>query len=212
MISDIAKSPDDIKVWKVFKYCEDAFGKMGINVAFPKHTDPKKTYKWRYLVKFVEKLDELNASNETAMLLVRAVAKYADVHKQRHKGLSLLMSDKVLEACCVSIEKDNASDYKLLERIEVDNTLVCGNDLMHKSNKRGLPDIIRWHMQGSISEVYMALSRRCYEAMLKLDKIERSMLPSGKELIAARAKLFRSVRLKHQAKLAMGDDWRDVFN
>ncbi len=212
MLSDIVKSPDDIKVWKVFKYCEDAFGKIGINVAFPKHTDPKKTYKWRYLVKFVEKLDELQASSETTILLVRAVARYADTHQQRHKGLSLLMSDKVLEACCASIEKDNASMHKLLVSIEADNTLVCDNDLMHKTNKNGLPDIVRWHMQGAISEVYMALSRRCYEAMLKLDKIERSMLPSGNQLIAARTKLFQSVRLKHKVKLAMGDDWRDVFN
>ncbi|MDP6583258.1 MAG: hypothetical protein QF535_01295 [Anaerolineales bacterium] len=209
-MSDIAESPSDIRVWKVFKYLQEAFGKIGMRVDFPKHTDPKKTYKWRYIVNFIEKLDELGASNDTVIRIIEAIAKYANKHKQSHKGLSLLTSDFIIQICCENVEKAGNSNNSILLRIEKDAAFIRQNDLSAQKGL-GLPNIVKWYMQRTISDSYIALSRRCYEVMLTLDSIERSMLPNGKELIRTRMELFKDARLKHKIKLIMGDDWRSIF-
>jgi len=181
-----------------------------MRVNFPQHTDPKKTYKWRYIVNFIERLDELEASNDATIRIIDAIAKYADKNKQSYKGLSLLTSDFILQVCCENVEKIGDSQETLLLRIEKDAGLVCSGDLLaHEGH--GLPNIVKWYMQRLISDAYLALSRRCYEAMIALDDLERSMLPNGKELIRARMEMFKDAKLKHKIKLIMGDDWRSMF-
>jgi hypothetical protein len=183
-----------------------------MRVDFPKHTDPKKTYKWRYIVNFIERLDEFGASNDATIRIVDAIARYADKNKQAHKGLSLLTSDSVLQTCCENVEKAGDSQSAVLLRIEKDVAFVRSNDDLLGHEGHGLSNVVKWYMQRKISDIYIALSRRCYNAMIGLDGLERSMLPTGKELIRTRMELFKDARLKHKIKLIMGDDWRSIFN
>ena len=211
MTLPILQSPDDVKVWKLFKYAQSSFGRAGINIAFPKDTDPKKTYKWRYLFKFAQKLDELQITNEVACRLIDAVATYAVRSKQLHKGLALLVSDSVLETCCKDIERCDKSRDTIIDRICKDAKFVRVNDPMARSSEHGLPNIVKWHMRGLVSELYISLSEKCENAIIKLDKVERSMLPSTKELALTAAATMKDVRIKHKIRSIMGDDLRGIF-
>jgi len=202
----------DIKIWKIFKYCQDKFRKAGISLTFPKNTDPKKTYKWRYLVGFVKKLEEMEASTDAIHQLIEAIIKYATKNKQLHKGLSLLTSERVLSECCDVILQGHISEDKLIDRVKADYKLVAHADLLGKKYARGMSNIVRWYIEGNISEVYLSLSEKCHEAMIKLDKLERCMMPSGKELILARMDILSNHKLKGKIKRAMLNDWRRIFD
>lgn len=202
------QSPGDVRVWKLFKYAQSSFGRAGIKIAFPKDTDPKKTYKWRYLIKFAQKLDELQASDEVAVRIIDAVAIYAVKSKQLHKGLALLVSDSVLEICCKDIERSDNSRDAIVGRISTDAAFVRANDPLGRSCERGLPNIVKWHMSGIVSELYISLSGKCRDAISKLDAVEMSMLPSMKSMATAASSIVKDVRIKHKIKMIMGDDWR----
>jgi len=211
MSSDITLAPD-IRVWKVFKYCQDKFGKAGIKITFPKDTDPKKTYKWRYLLSFIKKIDEMQASIDTTHQLINAVVKYAASNNQLHKGLSLLTSDKVLEACCNIALQSGKSESNLLDKIKKDRDLVESGDLLGKKHERGMSNIVRWYIEGSISDLYLSLSKKCHETMMQLSKIERSMMPNGKELILTRMDILNEPKLKAKIRKIMLNDWREILN
>jgi hypothetical protein len=209
-VSDIKNSPDE-RIIALFKYAQSAFRRIGINVAFPQHTDPRKTYKWRYMAKFIEKLDEFHINDQIAYRLIDAVALYASKHKQQHKGLSLLASDQILKVCCDSLAESDNHEAKIIMRLQSDKQLVCNANPLSRQASSSLPNIVKWYMQGLLSCTYMALSERCHSAMTSLNKVERSMLPSGLDLIKARAEILKDARLKYKVKVVFGNDWRSVF-
>lgn len=192
----------------LFKYCQEEFSNAGFRVSFPKHTDKTKTYKWRYLEGFIKKVDEWELSDRAARLLVSAMIKWAKKNNQLKKGLSLLASDQILEIGHEAIQGKLASTERTVDTITADMKFTHGKDPLYRSEKLALPEIVRWHMRGQISDIYLAISKKCRKAMRQLDKAERSMLPSGKDLIRIRQELFSDdVKAKHKIKLMMDDDW-----
>lgn len=203
-------APSDVRIFKVFKYCKDAFKNAGINVSFPKNTDPKKTYKWRYIIKFIQKVDELGMSANIMRRLIDEVAKYASKQSRKHKGLALLVNEQVLSMCCDNMADIDKQNIAIVDRIREHHNKVRGVDLLSKTHKNGLPKIVKLYMQGEISELFLAISKKCHEAMMRLDKTERSMLPSGNELVLNRMELDGNLELKGKVKEVMEDDWRNV--
>lgn len=195
-------------MWKIFKYCQDAFRRGGINVAFPKGTDPEKTYKWRYLVNFAEKISEFEASDEAISRIIDAIVEYAIKHKQLHKGLTLLANDRVLELCTKNAAAVNNRQSELINRLKSDATLFNNEDPMYKVGLHGLPNIVKWYMQGVITRTYLAVSRRAHESMLKLSQVERSMMPKHDELVRIRSSIASDHRLKSNILVALGNDFR----
>jgi len=206
MASDIAPSPKRIMAF--FKYCQEEFSNAGFRISFPQNTDKTKTYKWRYLVGFAKKIDEWELSDRAAKMLISAMVRWAKKNDQLKKGLSLLASDQILEIGHAAIQGKLAGNNRTLDTVIEDMRFIKGKDPMHRSDPRALPAIVRWHMRDQISDVYLAISKKCRASMRELDKAERSMLPSGKDLIRLRQELFSGdVKMKHKIKLMMDDDW-----
>ncbi len=191
-----------------FKYCQEEFSNAGFRVEFPKHTDKTKTYKWRYLENFVKKIDEWELSDRAARLLISAMVDFAKKNDQLKKGLSILASDQILEIGHTAIQGKLTSNNRTLDIIVENMQFAKGKDPLYRNEPMALSEIVRWHMRGQVSDVYVAISKKCRRAMRKLDKAERSMLPSGKDLIRLRQELFSSdIKMKHKIKLMMDDDW-----
>ena len=76
----------DNQILKILSFCQKSFSKFGIDVSFPKNTDPKKTYKWRYIEKFVERMNELDLNEETVVKLIDAMVEYAFNNKLNKKN------------------------------------------------------------------------------------------------------------------------------
>jgi len=209
MPSTIVESPNEVRIWRIFKYCRDSFQRAGIRIEFPKDTDPRKTYKWRYLEGFSNKIDEWAISDEAACRIIDSIVEYATQRKQLSRGLSLLVSEQALEIGLKSIDRSEASLAAIVDRLKRDYKLVMGADPMGKEYPRAMPNIVKWYMRGILSKTYLTFSKKCHEAMTRLDGIERDMLPSGKELILARMAALKNIKAKNMMKIAMADDWRE---
>ena len=159
---------------------------------------------------FSHKIDEWEISDDTACRIIDAIVQYAIKNNQLRKGLALLSDDRVLEAGLKSIDISDKTADRLIDRIEHDHTIVISSDPLGKVHNNAISNIIKWYVHGLISITYIASSKKCHDAMMALDKLERSMMPSAKELIIARLELGRNPKVKCRARMAMLDDWRDI--
>lgn len=201
-------APDKVKIFRLFKYCQDAFRKAGVVIAFPADTPPEKTYKWRYLVNFALKVEELGASEEATIRIVEAVVQYAMTHKQLRKGLALLTNDQILEECTKIAAEAQGHQYGLLTKLESDLALFNSADASARNTPRGLPNIVRWYMRGEISRNFLAVSRKAGMAIDRLCGVERGMVPNYADLFHIRCKLYRNASLKCRIRAILGADFR----
>ncbi len=195
--SDMETSISDRRIVQLFKYCRDSFGAAGVNISFPEGTNPKLTYKWRYLNKFAMKVDSWQIDDETVIVIIGAIVKYAKANNQLNKGLALLFSDKILDV-----------GYEALKKSEANITTICNNiELMHGFFRSSDMSVIDAYLTRKISSIYISISKRCCDEMIKLSQNDRKMLPSGVEVIQTRAKISCNGRLKNKLKLIMKEDF-----
>ena len=204
-------APED-KVLAIFKYCVSAFARYGYKVVFPANTPPHKTYKWRYVKKFIEKIDEFKISEDAAKRIIDKMVVYAMKNKKLHLGLSILASEHILSECCKMILEEDKMYDRLIDRLKADNQFVMNNDPLARREMRSLPNIALWFRQNLVSKHYMSISKKCHEAMVKLSPSERSLLPCGRDLVLIRGQLLKPALLRSRIRFAMGDDWRSELN
>lgn len=205
-------APSDDRIMSLFKYCQKAFASEGYTLSFPANTDPKTTYKWRYLKDFSQRIDKLEISDQTTYQLILAIVKYAKSKKQLRRGLSILLSDKLFELGYEAIEQKQQAEGSILSRVKKDKVFMESFDdpleqLTKIKKEGGLPNIVLWYIQGRLSIAYLALSKKCSMAMRSLNKEHRSLLPNGKELVATRFKIIDSAITKARLKLVIDKDW-----
>lgn len=205
-------TPDEVTVFDIFRYCQQAFRKAGVPLAFPAGTNPRKTYKWRNLESFISKIDEWQLDLRTAYRLIDAMIAHAKEHKQlRSRGLSILTSASILEIGYDSITRQDAGQDGLVQIVSNDLKFLEQypdrlEALLDRGN-RGGPNILKWHMQGKISSTLLATSKSCCLAMQQLTPIERSMLPERIRLVEIQQQCLATVALKYRLKVMLGADW-----
>ena len=205
-------APSDDRIMSLFKYCQKAFASEGYTLSFPANTDPKTTYKWRYLKDFSQRIDKLDISDQATYQLILAIVKYAKSKKQLRRGLSILLTEKLFELGHEAIKQKQQAEASVTSKIKTDRKFVESFDnpierLTKIEREGGLPNIVLWYIQGELSIAYLALSKKCSLAMRSLSKEHRSLLPEGKELIATRYKIIDSAMTKARLKLIMDKDW-----
>lgn len=207
-MSDVIGSPD--RILRIFKYCQIAFNRVGINVSFPKNTDPSKTYKWRYLENFDRRISDLQVSDDTILKILNAIVDHAVKHKQLRKGLALLAVDQILDIGLKAIEGQEKASGHLIDRLQADHDFVGDKDPAGKDHNKALPNLVKWYMTGQISKQYLTVSRKCHAAMIGFDRVERSLLPPGKELVMLRMEMMGDDNTKRRIMYIMGDDYRSL--
>ncbi len=212
-ISTPELNPEETTIFDIFRYCQRSFSRYGVSLSFPNNTDPKKTYKWRYLEGFLVKTKQLELSLKTAYRLIDAMVDYAHINKQLHsRGLAILSSASMLDIGYNSIKKEVNRDADLVMIIDRDlKFLSAYNDrlaaLIHRENKTAVPNLIKWHMQGKLSTTFIAISKSCQIAIHKLSSMERLMLPKRVALYGVQRQCIANATLKHRLKSMLGDDW-----
>jgi len=144
-----------------------------------------------------------------------AVAMALEAKKKGHlrrKGMAILASDNLLEVGCKLLEAEDKAQDNIIDRIVASRKFVESLDnpidrMISSASDEALPNIVMWHMDGSISTVYLSISKTCNAAMRKIDKDDRKLLPDAVELIKARRKVEKPARLKARVRAMMGNDW-----
>ena len=186
-------------------------------MGFPKNTDPKKTYMWRYLNYFINKVDEWEISDSTSYKLIDAIIAQSKRNNQLHKkGLAILSSDKILETGYKAINAELKLEGDTLDRLREDHIMLSAYSdkvhiLMERPSTGALPNIVQWYIQGRLSRLYLATSKSCSTAMNRLSEFELTMLPNNKELLLLKHSCFKNALTKHRAKSILGDEWKNGF-
>lgn len=207
-------SPGETEIFSLFRYCQQVFISHGVRLAFPANTDPRKTYKWRYLESFLRQISEWNLSIATSYKLIDAMVEHADKYKQlRQRGLAILTSKQILEIGHKAIMGSEKSRDEIIEILERDirflsqypNRLIA---LLYRNTPREMPNIVKWHnMDSALSSTFLSISRSCAIAMQRLTPTEKLMMPSNLQLHNLRGKCITPVVFKYRIRTLMGDDW-----
>lgn len=182
-------------------------------MSFPPNTDPRKTYKWRYLENFCDKIDEWGITESTAYRVIDAMVEHAKRHGQLHqRGIAILSSEQMLDIGYESLCRNEQTIDTIVERIRSDRKFILSlpnlDLLSARENPNSFTNLVKWATQGKISLYYIAISKSCGLAMRKLDKFEREMIiPRTIELVEARRIICKNVITKHKIKLILREDW-----
>jgi hypothetical protein len=204
---------------RTWKWCQEAFATQGVRLSFPKNTDPKKTYQWRYITRLANKIDEWELDKPTARAFINFAVGYMKEKKLLHKGLSVFFQGNMMDVCFDRMQKHAASSSNCLTQLNTVHKFIndrCNSKsaaalLLNRESFGKLRNIVRWYKSGDIIEAYLAMSVACTEALSKLAIVaphERILLPTESELYCLAINLTKDGDFRAKAKSILDDDWR----
>ena len=207
---------------RTWKWCQEAFAKHGIKLAFPKNTNPQKTYQWRYVTRLTYKIDEWGLDKQTARAFINFAVSYVKEKRLLHKGLSVFFQNNMMDICYSRMQQHSANACNRIERFRTAHKFIetrCGNRsevavLLSRESFDKMRNVVRWYKSGDIPITYLATSVACTEALTRLVVVapdERSLLPSESELYCAAIDFSRDEDLRSQARTILGKDWRMIL-
>lgn len=209
------------RIWEIWDLCVSAYLQYGRKLSFPKHTDPHKTYQWRYIKALVAKIDEWEFDEETTKSFLNIAVRHTKERGLLNKGLAAFHQSNMLQICYDELQKseDNnnqsISSLKLIRRW-MDNTIGDQKPvplMLKRRDPDAFCNIVLWYQASKLSPLYLSLSRSCGKAIAKLAKIdphERLMLPKSTELYRIRTRFLADQTNKQQAQQILENDWRKL--
>lgn len=203
---------DDTFILDIFKYCQTVFAQHGINLQFPPDTDPKTTYKWRYLTKFCEKVKSLNFSENAIKAIIEAAAIQ---HKKmlKQKGLAILLDGNIIKLGMRRLDDAANTESFIIDSVTKSRKFL-DEHRDDKPIKASVPNIVTWYTAGNIHIYYFSVSKYCLSSMRSLfssvsNKRFHGMMPQRLELFDARQKIMNDKHLKQQARKILREDWSE---
>jgi|3_EtaG_2_1085321.scaffolds.fasta_scaffold00213_11 hypothetical protein len=209
------------KIWKVWHWCSDSYLRHGIKLAFPKHTDPVKTYQWRYCRSLAEKFEEWDFDDEMSVRFIDTAVKHAKKIGVLRKGLAVLHQGNMLDVVLDLLKHESASYIQSIESLVFVkkwlDTQIGDKDPVEAMLDRERPgafcNIVIWHQASRLPAIYISLSKSCCKALAKLKKQEleeRGLLPKMTDLYRLRSDFIQDINNLKQARNILGDDWRKL--
>jgi hypothetical protein len=212
---------DADKIWKVWNWCSDSYLRHGIRLSFPKHTDPVKTYQWRYCRSLTEKLEEWDFDDETSCRFIDIAVQHAKSIGVLRKGLAVLHQGNMLGVVYDLLQQESEFDDQSIQSLVYikkwfDQQISDGNlitYLLERPHPGSYCNITIWYQANRLSPLFISLSRSCCKALnrlKKLDEEERGLLPKVTELYRLRSDFTDDVNCLKKAKDILGEDWREL--
>lgn len=204
---------------QVWHWCRRAYLRHGINLSFPKNTDPTKTYQWRYLSALATRLEEWEFDDRLSVRFVDTVVGYAKRRGLLRKGLSIFQQSNLLRVCYEQLRIADANEQANIETVartrrwleSQRKSLSLVSLLLQRDTIGAYPNIVKWFQAGMLTPLYLALSRSCGTALLKLERqneTERALLPPASTLLLLRTEFLNCPERKLEIRDVLKDDWR----
>lgn len=206
----------DDRILSVWQWCRSAYLRYNINISFPKNTDPRKTYQWRFTSAIVRKFDEWGLDDESAYRFVNIAVAEANRRGVLCKGLAILHQSDMLNTCYNILSQqdtDNNSKIKSLTSMKSWFDDIAGDDpfktLMGRK-RNALPNIAIWYQANKLSDLFIALSKVCSKAVARLDDVEGRLLPKTTTLYLLCSEFNSEQHNSDFARRLFGNDWRTL--
>lgn len=204
----------DDRVMRVFSWYKLGMRSVGRRVDFPEGSDDKKTYLWRQLKTFVDKIDELGLDDNTARELVHSVIKHGKAHKLLNRGASLLNKVDLLKILQDKLESDLVAELGLLDEIKRCDLFLSEQQkrksrldvLLDRKRPDAYANITCWFQSRKLTQIFIALSKSCCRALNRLDEDERSEFPPDITLLKIRMLCLRDQQRIDKIRKLMDSD------
>lgn len=208
-------------ILRTWAWCQEAFVKHGIKLDFPKNTDPKKTYQWRYATRLSRKIDEWELDRDTARAYIKFAVEYIKDKRLLHKGLTAFFQNNMMDVCYNKMQNSISMTDNRIAKL-IDTRKFLESKCMHRPFVKVLlgresfdkfRNIVRWSQSKDISQVYMSISASCTAALANLAIIapnERGLLMSDSDLYQSAQEFLSDNMFRLRAKTILGNDWRPM--
>jgi len=181
----------DSRVFTVYSWFQSEMRRVGRKIKFPKCSDKTKTYQFRWTKSFVKKCIELGLDDKIIHILIADIVNYAKSKRLLDRGTQILCMGNITDVCCKGLQDLADDEASLIEELWSCRTFlrdrVSDKDtLVHKlveSETGGCSNLLYWYNLGHLTEVFMALSNSCNQALAKLSEGEKEELPSSFKLL-----------------------------
>lgn len=179
-------------VWNI---CLETYIQHGFKLSFPKGTDPKKTYQWRYVSAIAKKFVEWDFDTEMSKRFIDIAVKYSKSAGTLCKGLAALHQNNMLDICYKELLSESDNDSQSISSLMCVNTWLNSKigtndlyDILIKRHKTdGFRNLTMWYQASRITPLYMSLSRSCIRAIKTIDdEYEQLILPKMTTLYTIR--------------------------
>lgn len=204
-----------------FDRCARIYRRYGVTLKFPKNTDPRKTYQWRYVSNLHNKFAEWEFDGDDRDNFINIVAAYARKHNLIIKGLSVFGQNNILKICYENVaDKINSRDQSITSLSRIYSMLEAKSGdrgMLEFLLKRKTPDsfcnLSILYSSSNITSLYMSMSKSCYGAMRRLSQthpFECDRLPRLCELFEIRKKFLVDSSTFDLVKKILKSDWREL--
>lgn len=210
------KTEDNTKIFTVYSWFQSEMGRVGRKIKMPKCKDPTKTYQFRWTKSFVQKCyDELKLDDAAVSMLIKDIVNYASEQKLLDRGTQILTMSNIADVCYRGLKGLAENEASLIEELRSCHRFLCdkSNDKNNhvckliESETGRCSNLLYWYNLGYLTEVYMALSKSCNQALAILPQAEKDELPSKHELFRICTHTVSSDLLP-KLKIVMGSDLR----
>jgi len=183
-------------------------------ISLPTSTDPTKTYSWRYLERFMQKIEKLKLE-DSLPIIIEAIVEYAHKRGLLHRGIAILDQKNILDIVLVKLEREDKEEEDITKAIEdsemfVRKQLPEGSKahflLAQRPNRTAYSNITRWYKANQISIGYIAVSRECKKALGTLSYDELGLFPQPVDLLRMRLQLISNRGIVERLKTTLGSD------
>lgn len=181
----------------------------GCKISYPRCSDITKTYQYRFVNKFVKEALKSDLDIDQMRLFVRKIVKYAKAKRLIHRGAAILNMSDIFDICYRELKEDINSADNYVKLISESKKHIT-NDLNKPNEFGGYSRLTCLVDSGDIPIITLAVSRRCMDALRKLDHCERSRLPSDAELFKLRVKMLINKSTYNEISNILGNDLLDV--
>lgn len=211
----------DDKVFNTWELCVETYLQYGRKLSFPKSSDPRKTYQWRFAKALAIKFEEWQFNEEDAKNFVKIAVAHAKEGNRLNKGLAALHQGNLIQICYDKLKKDaDNSNMSIDSLIKIKKWLDAKigfadpvTVFLHRKTPDVFCNLVVWVQASCVSTLYLALSKSCGKALAKIashDEYERKLLPTSIELYKIRHEFLNDFNLK-QVKTLLQKDFRGAI-
>lgn len=215
MLVAVTKEERIIKIYLLLKRELRRYKK---SISLPKKTDPTKTYSWRYLERFLDRVETSGFNDDDMPIIIEAIVNYAYENRLLNRGIAILDQKNILEVVSAKLEKEAKEENDITRTITTSRSFVRKQLpqnsspeqvrilLAQRPNRTAYTNITRWFKSNQISIGYIAVSRECKKALGTLPNHELELFPQPRELMRMRLQLISNPNIVTKLKTVLGND------
>lgn len=204
----------DDPAWQTWMLCKSVLRRFNYSLKFPKNTDPRKTYQWRYVSRLSSKFAEWGFDKGTAKVFLEIAARHLGPENLRKNGLGCFFCNGLMEKVYKELETCEVDQQKTLEAIKSSHEFRLskansGHKLLGTDN--GQFNIVTWFTGNRLSPAYLAVSKSCQQAIAALydmNSVQADSLPTRTQLHAKRRSITTDNDFVKSIKKIIGEDWK----